>query len=86
MKKLVLGLVIALTVGNLNAQLEVDKTKTETIWRSTNSTESLKHFITETSEFYAFYYKNLDYKTITDMKYLKLQSKDEALQFFKLAL
>jgi len=84
MKKLVLLLAMALTVGNLNAQLEVVKSETETIWSSRNSSQSLKHFITEQGDFYAFYYKNLEYKSITDIKYLKLQDKDEVVQFFRL--
>jgi len=83
MKKLVLllGIMMSLTA---NSQIEINETKTERLTVSLTRAQTLSMFIDQSDTTFAFYYKNYEYKTITDIQYFAIDDKAELLSLLDL--
>lgn len=85
MKKIIIAFAM-LTAFNLSAQIEVKEAiKEDVVWTNGKSLlPELVHSHDSKISFYAFFYENEKYHSITDVQYLVFKTKDEAILFFNL--
>lgn len=86
MKKVILTLGIFVAFG-VNAQMVIkEQVKDSVVWQATklSAVPKLMFFSSGDIKSYTFYYQNAKYSTITDIDYITLGSKDDALKFFEL--
>jgi len=84
MKKLFL--LLLLSAGTAHSQIVVkEATKDSTVWYwKLTGLPKLTHFYGPEKSWYTLYYKNLEYQYITDVDYISLNSKENAVEFFNI--
>jgi hypothetical protein len=84
MKKLFL--LLLLSAGTAHSQIVVkEATKDSTVWYwKLTGLPKLTHFYNAETNWYTLYYKNLEYQYITDVDYISLNSKENAVEFFNI--
>jgi len=86
MKKIVI-IVMSLVALNVNAQLVVKSTTTDSVvWQLSKlqTVPKIVKFNVNETESYAIYYRNMKYTQIVDIDYLDLGDLETAKQFFEL--
>ena len=69
------------------AQLEVQEhQKSKTLYKNVYNQKLEEFYHEDSTTYYAFYFRDAQYSRIVEIKYLSFNNKDEAIQFFKLAL
>jgi hypothetical protein len=86
MKKVILSVASFMMLSISYSQIVVkETTKDSTVWYSKlTGLPKLTHFYSSENNFYALYYKNLEYQYITDIDYIHLGSKESTLEFFNI--
>ena len=82
MKNLILVIAIALTPIVSNAQIKVSTTKTVDIYKTPLGQHTLTKTVIDSSDHYTFFFRDMKYTTITEIKYLSFKDKEEVSQFF----
>jgi len=87
MKKVVL-IVMTLITLNSNAQLVVrESVKDSVVWQSKiSNVPKLMLFQADSTQSFAFYYRNAKYSTLTDIDYISTGDLETTKQFFELCL
>ena len=73
----VMTIALVLIGLTLNAQIEVRENKVDKIWSNALRNQEVVRFITDEDTVYTFYYRNLKYQHITDIKYFSIGSKND---------
>jgi len=84
MKKITIILASVMMSLMANSQIQVSESKTERLTVSLTRSQTLSMFINEADTTFAFYYKNYEYKTITDIQYFSIEDKAELLSLLDL--